>query len=155
MSRLGLEGLVLISRIPSSPMVFLVSSHTIKLGWMSLFFVLLSIIRFLFQHVFHFNGIELCPTIKEFGAIIGKPEINDLIFPTMGEDLPSLLQVVLAIFSTMTNRWCVLASSTIGWFLSIFPVQPFLWVRGHIHTFFAPFAYVLLQGISWFKSHIM
>ena len=28
------------------------------------------------QHVFHFNGIELCPTIKEFGAIKGEPEID-------------------------------------------------------------------------------
>ena len=43
------------------------------------------------RHVFRFNGIELCPTIKEFAAIIGKPEIDDLIFPTMGGDLPSLL----------------------------------------------------------------
>ena len=43
------------------------------------------------QHVFRFNGIELCPTIEKFGAIIGKPEINDLIFHTIGGDLPSLL----------------------------------------------------------------
>ena len=43
------------------------------------------------RYVFHFNGIELCPTIKEFGAIIGESEIDDLIFLTMGRDLPSLL----------------------------------------------------------------
>ena len=36
------------------------------------------------QYVFHFNGIELCPTIEEFGAIMGEPKIDDLIFPTMG-----------------------------------------------------------------------
>ena len=42
-------------------------------------------------HVFHFKGIELCPTIKEFGAIMGELEIDAFIFPTMGEDLPSLL----------------------------------------------------------------
>ena len=47
-----------------------------------------------FRHVFRFNGIELCPTILEFGAIMGELEIDDLIFPTMGGDLPSLLQVV-------------------------------------------------------------
>ena len=58
-------------------------------------------------HVFHFNGIELCPTIEEFATIIGELEIDDLIFPTMGEDLPSLLQVVLGIPSTTANRWCV------------------------------------------------
>ena len=60
------------------------------------------------RHVFHFNRIELCPTIKEFGVIMGELEIDELIFPTMGGDLPSLLQVVLGIPSTMANRWCVL-----------------------------------------------
>ena len=43
------------------------------------------------RHVFRFNGIELCPTIEEFAAILGESEIDDLIFPTMGGDLPSLL----------------------------------------------------------------
>ena len=43
------------------------------------------------QYVFRFNGIELCPIIKEFGAIIGESEIDDLIFLTMGRDLPFLL----------------------------------------------------------------
>ena len=42
-------------------------------------------------HVFCFNRIELCPTIKGFAAIMGELEIDDLIFPTMGGDLPSLL----------------------------------------------------------------
>ena len=41
------------------------------------------------QHVFYFNGIELGPTIKKFSAIMGEPEIDDLIFPTVGGDLPS------------------------------------------------------------------
>ena len=43
------------------------------------------------RHVFRFNGIELCPTIEEFAAIMGELKIDDLIFPTMGGDLPSLL----------------------------------------------------------------
>ena len=46
------------------------------------------------RHVFRYNGIELCPTILEFGAIMGELEIDDLIFLTMGGDLASLLQVV-------------------------------------------------------------
>ena len=58
-------------------------------------------------HVFRFNGIELCPIIEEFGAIMGELEIDVLIFLTMGEDLPSLLQVTLGIPSTTTNRQCV------------------------------------------------
>ena len=59
------------------------------------------------QHIFYFNGIELCPTIKEFGAIMGELEIDDLIFPTMGDNFPSLLQVVLGVPLAMANRWCV------------------------------------------------
>ena len=35
------------------------------------------------RHVFRFNRIELCPTIKEIVVIIGESEIDDLIFPTM------------------------------------------------------------------------
>ena len=59
------------------------------------------------RHVFHFNGIELCLTIEEFATIMGEPKIDDLIFPTMGGDLPSLLRVVLAILETIANRWCI------------------------------------------------
>jgi len=55
------------------------------------------------QHVFCFNRIELCPTIEEFGAIMGELEIDDLIFPTIWGDLPSLLQVVLDVPSSMEN----------------------------------------------------
>ena len=58
-------------------------------------------------YVFYFNGIELCPTIEEFAAIMGEPEIDDLIFPTMVGDLPSLLQVVLGVLESTANRWCV------------------------------------------------
>ena len=36
---------------------------------------------------------------------MGELEIDDLIFLTMGRDLPSLLQVVLGIPSAMANRW--------------------------------------------------
>ena len=59
------------------------------------------------RHVFHFNGIELWPTIEKFAAIRGELEIDDLIFSTIGGDLPSLLQVVLHVPETTANRWCV------------------------------------------------
>ena len=79
----------MISRIPSPLMVFLVSFHTqIRMDepllrvtanyWVPT------------QHVFHFNGVELCPTIEEFGAIMGESEVDDLVFPTIGRDFPSL-----------------------------------------------------------------
>ena len=38
---------------------------------------------------------------------MGEPEIDDLIFPTMGRDLPSLLRVVLSVPKSTSNRWCV------------------------------------------------
>ena len=59
------------------------------------------------RHVCCFSGIKLCPTIKEFAAIMGEPETDDLIFPTMGGDLPSLLRVVLGVPESIANRWCV------------------------------------------------
>ena len=48
--------------------------------------------------VFHFNRIELYPTIEEFGAIIGELEIDDVIFPTIGGDLKrgNLVGLILA-----------------------------------------------------------
>ena len=41
-------------------------------------------------HVFLFNRIKLCPIINEFAIIMGESKIDDLIFPTIGGDLPSL-----------------------------------------------------------------
>ena len=38
---------------------------------------------------------------------MGEPKIDDLIFLTEGGDLPSLLQVVLGVPETTTNRWYV------------------------------------------------
>ena len=38
---------------------------------------------------------------------MGESEIDDLIFPTMGGDLPSLLRVVLGVPKTTANKWCV------------------------------------------------
>ena len=38
---------------------------------------------------------------------MGESEIDDLIFPTLGRDLPSLLRVVLGVPETTANRWCV------------------------------------------------
>ena len=47
------------------------------------------------QHVFHFNGVEVCPTLKEFNAIMG--EVSTLIFLTIGGDLLDLVQALLGV----------------------------------------------------------
>ena len=36
-----------------------------------------------------------------------EPKIDYLIFPTMGGDFPSLLQVMLGVLAATANRWCV------------------------------------------------
>ena len=64
------------------------------------------------RHVFRFNGVELCPIIEEFGAIMGEPKIDNLVFL----DFPSLLQVVLGVPLATANRWCILANSTLARF---------------------------------------
>lgn len=38
-------------------------------------------------HVFQFNGMKLCPTLEEFGAIIGELDLDAIILPTLEEDL--------------------------------------------------------------------
>ena len=103
MSPLGSRSLVPNLSIFLLPMAFLTSSLTINLGWMSLFFMLLPTIVPSW-HVFRFNGIELCPTIKDFAVIMGESEIDDLIFSTMSGDLRSLLQFVLGVPKTTANR---------------------------------------------------
>ena len=39
------------------------------------------------QHVFHLNGVEIWPTLKEFSAIMGEPEVSTFP-PLVGIFLP-------------------------------------------------------------------
>ena len=100
------------------------------------------------QHVFRFNKIELCPIIEEFGAIMGELEINDLIFPTMGGGLLSLLQVVLGVPSTTTNRWCVFGKLNLRLVFEYFSSSTLMVGERLRSNFLLPFACVLLKGIS-------
>ena len=59
------------------------------------------------QHVFQFNGVEICPNLEEFSAIVGEPSVNDLVFPTTGGDLPTLIQVLLGDPLEKAKQWCV------------------------------------------------
>ena len=109
MSPLGLGGLVLISRIPSLPTISLVPFHITKLGWMILSLCCCQLLGS-FSACIHFNGIELYPIIEEFAAIMGEPDWTGdwwSHLPYHGWGSPPLLQVVLGIPSTTTNRWYV------------------------------------------------
>ena len=59
------------------------------------------------QHVFQFNGVEICLTLEEFSAIMGEPLVNDLVFPIMGGDLPTLIQALLGVPLEKAKQWCV------------------------------------------------
>lgn len=49
------------------------------------------------RYIFHFNGVEICPTIEELNAIMGEPKVNTFILPTTGGDLVALVQALLRI----------------------------------------------------------
>jgi len=52
-----------------------------------------------------FNGVEICPTIEEFNAIMGEPEVNTLILPTIGGDLIALVQALLGVSLDTAQHW--------------------------------------------------
>lgn len=49
------------------------------------------------RHVFHFNGVGICPTIEEFNAVMDKSKINTLILPTINGDILTLVQALLGV----------------------------------------------------------
>ena len=51
----------------------------------------------LIRHVFQFNGVELCPTLEEFSAIMGKYNINSLILRTTNEEFSIIAKQLLGI----------------------------------------------------------
>ena len=62
------------------------------------------------RHVFQFNDVEICPTLKEFSAIMGEPSMNNLVFPTMGGDLPTLIQALWVFLLKRQSSGVFLAS---------------------------------------------
>ena len=58
------------------------------------------------QHVFQFNGVELCHTIEEFGAIMGSHDLGAIILPTLKEDLSNLAHQLLGVHLSMAKTWC-------------------------------------------------
>ena len=59
------------------------------------------------QHVFHFNSVEISSTFEEFSAIMGEPSVSDHVFPTMGGNLPTLIQDLLDLPLEKAKQWCV------------------------------------------------
>ena len=55
---------------------------------------------------FQFDGVELCPTLEEFGAIMGEHDFGAIILPTLEEDLFDLAHQLLRVPLAMAKRWC-------------------------------------------------
>jgi len=60
------------------------------------------------RHVFHFNNMEICPTLEEFSAIMGEPNVSTLILPTIGNDFADLAHDLLGISLATSQQWCML-----------------------------------------------
>ena len=60
------------------------------------------------RHVFHFHGMELWPTLEEFGAIMGEPGLGSIIAPTLEKDLSYMVHQLLRVPLAMAKRWCTL-----------------------------------------------
>ena len=75
---------------------------------MNLSFVLLPTFGFLLGLFFHFNGVEICPTIEEFNVIIGESKINILILLTTSGDLLAIAQAILWVSLVTAQHWCML-----------------------------------------------
>ena len=56
------------------------------------------------QYVFQFNGVKLCPTLKEFGTIMGEPELGAIILPIDEEYLFDLAHQLLRVPLVMAKR---------------------------------------------------
>ena len=52
--------------------------------------------------------MELCPTLENFGAIIGEPDLGSIIAPTLEEDLSYMAHQLLGVPLAMAKRWCTL-----------------------------------------------
>ena len=58
------------------------------------------------QHFFQFNGVELCPSLDKFDAIMGEHDFGAIILPTLKEDLSKLAHQLLRVPLAMAKRFC-------------------------------------------------
>ena len=56
------------------------------------------------EHFFQFNGVELCPTLEEFGVMMGEHDFGAIILPTLEEDHSNLAHQLLRVPLAMAKR---------------------------------------------------
>ena len=103
------------------------------------------------RHVFHFNGVEICPTIEEFSAIIGKLDVSTLILPTIGEDFVNLTYDLLGISLATTQQWCMLNKLNIRMVFTYFS-QLAIPMAGRAHSHYLN-AFLLCLLARYFLVH--
>ena len=54
---------------------------------------------------------------------MGEPEVNTLVFPTMGGDLPTLIQALLGVSLDTSKHWCVFGKLNIHLIFAYFSRQ--------------------------------
>ena len=59
------------------------------------------------RHVFHFNGVEICPILEEFSLIMGEPEVSTLIFPTISGGSSCLGPGSFRCLLDTARHWCM------------------------------------------------
>ena len=79
-------------------------------------------------HVFQFNGVELCPTLEEFGAIMGEHNFDAIILPTLEEDLSNLSHQLLGVPLAMAKLWCKSNKLNVFMVFKYFLRRIFLWL---------------------------
>ena len=105
-------------------------------------------------HVFHFNDVEICPSLEEFSAIMGKPETSTLILRTTSEDFANLAHNLLEISLVVAQQWCTLDHLNIRMVFAYFSrlVVP---VTGKRRSYYLnAFCLWLLARYSWCMKHI-
>ena len=98
--------------------------------------------------------MELCPTLEEFGAIMGEPDLGSIILPTLEEDLSDLAFQLLGVPLSMAKRWCPLNKLNVHMVFKYFSQQdvPLAGVKSYqyLNAFFFAFS----RGTSWCMRHL-
>ena len=106
------------------------------------------------QHVFHFNTKEICPTLEEFSAIMGKPETSTLILRTTSEDFANLAHNLLEISLVVAQQWCTLDHLNIHMVFAYFSRLVIPVTSKRRSYYLNAFCLWLLARYSWCMKHI-
>ena len=106
------------------------------------------------QHVFHFNGVEICPTLEEFSTIMGEPEVSTLVFPTIGMDLLASVQALLGVSLDMARRWCIFVKLNVCSIFAYFSRLTIPVIGRPCSYYLNAFCLCILARYFWYKRRV-